>query len=281
MKRLITIGVIIFILGLAVVVAMASGAGRLTAVNTDKEVFDYSDSWADYETPLPVTEFSVLQWGKSENKGFPSKEQLKIIGRMADGIASFKISQGGWWECGEHLTDASAIKDRAAAYAFVIVKAAWEVSDPVENETPFVLNPWGMAGTIFNESKFDRCALGAYPRKVAYEIGLLKRSKLTLSHKEEDVLRVVRSKEMAEYFKHSGFDLGATQLLSRFWDNPRDFETMISLQGIEFGAQVMMRRGRFYKTDRPWLYWPGKKSDWYDAKVKRWAKLLGARDAEI
>jgi len=208
-----------------------------------------------------------------------SEEEVRIVGRLAEGIVKYKAGQ--WWECGKLMTDEKEIGDRAVSYAYEIVRAANEVSDH-DDDPEFVLNPWGLAGVIRNESQFDRCALGTHPRKTAYRLGLLKKQRRCISHTEEDILRVVQSKDMNAYYKRTGFDLGTAQLLSRFYSNPRDFKTMVSVRGSTTEAAYHMRkRGRIYKTKRPWLYWRGYRCEWYDDKISRWARQLGAKPGEI
>jgi hypothetical protein len=43
----------------------------------------------------------------------------------------------------------------------------------------------------------------------------------------------------------------------------------------------MKIRAMRYKTDRPWLYWRGSATPWYDVKIKRWARRLGAGPKDI
>lgn len=213
---------------------------------------------------------------------FPSKKDLMVIGKLSDGIYRIKSRQGGWWECGIFYKDPEDIKNKAVEYAYVIVREAWEVSEPLENENPWVLNPWGLAGTILNESGFDRCAFGIGPRNMAYELGLLKRKKTTISHTEEEIIAVVSNEKMQNLFNRSGFDLGVAQVLSRFYPNPTNYKNMLSIKGgTAEAARQMLDRGRSYRTDRPWKYWPGTIADWYDEKVTRWGRMLGATARDI
>lgn len=263
--------------------AMNRSDGLKDSVSAD--IVSYTDGMLleDYGVdPDPMTIFELLEEEDSVLDPFPTEEHLKVIGRIADNVTRLKKKEGGWWECGEFYQDEEHIRNRALSYAYQIVYTAWEVSDPPDNEDAWALNPWGLAGTIWNESKFDRCAFGLYPRKKSYELGLLKKSRLTLSHKEEDVIRAVTSPKMQEYFKKTGFDLGVAQLLSRFYTRPDDYAFMLSLKGGTMEAAKAMRdRARLYQTVRPWAYWPGRYTFWYDEKVTRWAQLLGAMNEEI
>jgi len=243
----------------------------------------YSSEKLEYEVdPYPQTMLPESEPTRAELDPFPTEVHLKVIGRMAESVVRMKMKIGGWWECGIFYTDEDEIRKKALLYAYTIVKEAWEVSDPPYADDPWTLNPWGVAGTMWNESKFDRCAFGLHPRMACYEMGLLERNRLTLSHKEEEVLKAVRSEKLQQFFKKSGFDLGVGQLLSRFYPNPKDYENMLSLEGGTVETMRTMRdRARLFGTNRPWKYWPGHKADWYDEKVTRWARLLGATEKEI
>lgn len=232
--------------------------------------------------PTPVTMLPAPPSTRAELDPFPSEEHLRVIGKMADGIAKVKLRQGGWWECGIFYDDENDVREKAMLYAYTIVKASYEVSDPVYYKDGWMMNPWGFAGMVWNESSFDRCAFGLHPRMKAYELGLIKRSKLTFSHTEAEVLSAVRSDKMQEHFNKTGFDLGVAQLLSRFYPRPKDYENMLSLHGGTMeGARTMRDHARHYKTTRPWRYWPGYKAEWYDEKVTRWARMLGASKEDI
>lgn len=270
------------VLVIGVLIAMAVPAAKVFTekpqVQMDEERIYESSDMLDPD-PFPVTE--LTDSSKKIESAFPKENHLRLIGRLAEGIAKHKIEKGGWWECGKLIEEEEKIKEKALIYAYTIIHSAYEVSDHDE-DPEFILNPWGLAGTIGNESQFDRCALGLFPRKVAYKKGLLKPRKLTVSHTEEEVLAVVKSKSMQEYFKKSGFDLGTAQLLSRFYPDPNDFEKMLSVNGGTLEAAYQMRyRARYNNTDRPWLYWRGGRVKWYDEKVTRWAKRVGAQPGEI
>ena len=282
MRKAIGFIVAMVILGVGGLTAMAwSGVGFAVDVpkSPSHELPGFQGSDIFDPDALPVTELAEMSKPKGVIPGFPDKHQLKIIGRLVDGIVKYK--QGSWWECGRLMTEEEEIQGRAMFYAYEIVRAADEVSDDGD-DPQFVLNPWGLAGVIRNESQFDRCALGTHPRKRAYKIGLIKRQRRCISHTEEEILSVVQSKNMQAYYKKSGFDLGTAQLLSRFYSDPKDFKTMVSVRGSTTEAAFHMRkRGRVFKTKRPWLYWRGYRCEWYDEKVTRWAKQLGAKPGEI
>jgi len=279
MKKVIVLIAMVVILGIGMLAAGLCPRVGIVAAEPkeiiEEVVFCGTDIFdAD---PYPMTEWRGPVAKKAPS--FPNAHQLKLIGRLAEGIAKYK--GGSWWECGREMVQQEEIEDRALFYAYEIVRAADEVSDHEEN-AKFTLNPWGLAGVIRNESQFDRCALGTHPRRTAYRLGLLKKQKRCISHTEEEVLAVVQNEDMNTYFKRSGFDLGTAQLLSRFYADPKDFKAMLSVRGSTTeAAYAMRRRGRIFGTKRPWLYWRGYHCQWYDDKISRWARQLGALRGEI
>lgn len=212
----------------------------------------------------------------------PNKEQVKLIGRLTKGAVKWKMREGGYWECGVFHEDIEDVKNLALKYAYEIVRAVHEVSDGEGTHNRWTLNAWGLAGTMKNESQWDRCAFGTHPRKAAYKMGLLERRKRCISHTEEDVIAAVTNPSMQKYFNDTGFDLGTCQLLSRFYDNPKDYKYMLSIRGSTYqAAKEMRRRSRRFDTKRPWAYWRGSHTEWYDEKITRWARGLGATKKEI
>ncbi len=216
---------------------------------------------------------------------FPNEDQTITIGRIAKGILKTKARAGGWWECGKRIEGDEAQGDLALEYAHAIVKYSHEASQLMIRSRSgkyAKLNPWGLAGTVFNESNFDRCALGLHPRRKAYALGLIKPRRETISHTEKEVLRAVRSRKLQKFFPKSGYDLGTAQLLSRFYPDRHDYDLMISLNGsTEAAAKNMISRAVYNDTERPWAYWPGHKSKSYDRKVTKRARMLGATSKDI
>lgn len=205
--------------------------------------------------------------GSSEEpKNLLAVDTVQLIGRLAKGIKDVKGDH--FWVCGERLFG-SEREELAVLMAYNIVI----------NCQRFGLNPWGVAGTIANESRFDPCALGKHPRIWGVTNNILKKSK-NLSYSKKDVLRVIKNEKANVVFKKSGFDLGLCQVLSRFYQG--DPEDMLGIDtGILICLEEMRNRAQYRKTDKPWLYWPGSKSPWYEAKIKRWAYKMGARKEEL
>ena len=242
-------------------------------------VYEEYDLWGsdlyDFD-PWPSTNIDDMV---STEPYFPNEHHWDLVYRLSDGIASYKIRIGGWWECGVLIKDEEGIRDLATSYSFTIVSAAYDASGD-DSMDKFM---WGLAGIVRNESDFDRCALGTKPRKVAYKRGLLKRNKRSISHTEDEVLAVVESKVTQRIFRKTGFDLGTGQLLSRFYPDRKDFKVMMSLEGsTEEAARNLKKRSKYHRTKRPWLHWRGtKRCNWYAEKVERYAARLGANTEDI
>lgn len=225
--------------------------------------------------PLPVTEYV-------EPKTFLSKEQLRTIGRLAEGIYKARTMKGTvpYWFCGEAYEGAEA-KNLAMTVAWHVVKSADEASD--DRRT---LNVWGWAGTLLNEGGMDLCTLGMNPRKAAYHLGILKKRRRTLSHTKAEVLKAIHNTQMKGMFKT--YDLGMAQTLDRhykYWlkcerkqGGPED---LLEWRGLYWQAVYMHGLAVDYDTDRPWMYWPGYRAPWKDYRVTQHARRLGATPEEI
>jgi hypothetical protein len=196
---------------------------------------------------------------------FPNQSEIRTIGQIADGLYKWKSKAGGWYDCGIHTTDSYDLKDKSIKYAMLIV----EVS------RTYNVDPWGLVGVFANESRFDSCALGYYPRKKAYSLGILKKKKRSISHTREEILAVLNHPKMKKLFRRTGVDIGLGQLLSRFYRNRDDYENMLSPRGSATEAAwwaLGINRGRH--TKRFWRWWRGSETDWYDKKIVKWIKKI-------
>lgn len=207
-----------------------------------------------------------------ENSSLPLA-QLRYVGRMSEGILYNwveKRNRGVWFECGLRYESTEEKQEAATLWAYQIVRAA------LQHE----INPWGLAGTIANESNFDRCAVGYHPRKWALQKNMLKRKRRTISYSAEEVIAVYRSIAARKRWSHTGWDVGPCQLLSKFY--PGNIEDMFSLKpGLDICAMEMRSRAEMYRTNRGWRWWRGAASDWYDSRITRFARLMGATKEEI
>jgi hypothetical protein len=213
---------------------------------------------------------------------FPNAEQLRIIGRIAEGIYKERTMKGHtpYFFCGEAYKGEEA-KDLATEVAYHVVKAAWEASTDDQE-----LNVWGWAGTLLNEGGMDICTLGMNPRKAAYLLGILEPRRLTVSHTKEDVLRAINHDKMKSLFKT--YDLGMGQTLDshykrwmRMEGKPCKPEDLLEWEGFYWQAKYMHSLAVKFNTDRPWMYWPGYRAPWKDFRVTQHAKKLGAKPEEI
>jgi hypothetical protein len=231
----------------------------------------------DYEWKTSVGVTQVLTERDLEFTAFPNDDTTALIKRLADGLSELMLRTGGWWICGEHFSDEDVVRRLALEHSYILVRAAHDESEKCD----FELNVWGMAGLIFHESRFDRCALGPHPRKLAYEIGILKPSRRTLSHTEEEILKALEHPRMKAAFRRTGVDIGIGQMLSRFYE-VQDYRHMLSLEGgTREAARELRYRGLFHRTDRPWATWPGYYAEWYDSRIVGRSRELGATSADL
>lgn len=224
--------------------------------------------------PLPRTEFAPPR------STFPDRDDLRLIGRMAEGILAYKRwrtpGKGIYWmECGSLYETEEDLQNAAAQWAYHIVRVARR----------FELNPWGLAGVCFHESG-DRCGIGPHPRKWAYKTKapwggtLLKPSKKGISHSREEILRMLDTPKAKVRWRQTGMDLGPGQLLSRYY--PDRMAEMLSLDpGLDMVGEKLRYFGRVYRTERPWSAWRGKILGWYDRRVTLVARRMGASADEI
>ena len=221
--------------------------------------------------PYPVTEMDERELCA----GFcPDERQREAMERMADGIWRWKTADGAspWWFCGEPHDG-----DVALGLSKMVVLAIWEAAYEAERVVGVPVNPWGIAGTAANESSFDLCAFGLYPRLEAYERGVLPRNRRTISHTRKAVLRAINDPGLDKAFR--AYDLGMLQTLDMYYDGPR--EDLLGWDGFRWQVQHMAQRAAYRKTDRPWMYWPGHRSEAYDRRVTRYARRFGATEDEI
>lgn len=221
--------------------------------------------------PYPETKLdeAVLE----EQANGMSDEQLKLIGRLSEGILKVKTFNNEiiWWECGKRY-DKDEVEERAIEWSYIIVKYSHEYN----------VNPWGIAGTIQNESKFDRCTIGKYPREDAEKRGYVTPNKLTLSRDKKEIIEYLESGDWKASFRSTGMDLGGLQTLTRFIPELELYEFLSLDPGLIH--QIAEMKNRSYtcpKSDRPWMCWPGYYAPWYDKKVVRYARRLGASKNEI
>jgi hypothetical protein len=254
------------------------------------------DTIAFSDFSIGTHECSVPQTTKNTIKReFPNKEQLKLIGRLSEGIKKVALLKGGgkWWNCGETYPD-EEVNNAAMKWAYRIVYLAWDYSDKVDADG-IQINPWGIAGTAANESGFDVCALGPWPRKWAYKNKIIKQRRRCISHPYAEIKKTMLHPKGVQRWKISGIDAAPLHLLwlcnekgmcqPKFnWDKlpAIPLKEVFSLgKGFEYNVRRMRMYARQYRTDAPWTYWPGHKATWYHRKVVKWAHKMGATTKDI
>ncbi len=202
---------------------------------------------------LDTAEYELLLEGVTERPTIevPSDEVVEL----ASHIVAYKRRMGGWVECGEmHHEDELA--EVALEWSSAIIKAL-EKNVYKYRGKMIHLDMEEAIGVMMHESRLDRCAVGPYPRKFAYNKGLLKRKKNTISHSME---------EWESVFKHKGFkkrdaDLGPGQIVhenvgSMSWQDIKDI--MSVNPGVDKVFAELALRGRMYRTASPSGRWPGR-----------------------
>lgn len=241
----------------------------------------------------PVKQTQDPEAVNSVFKQFPNAEQGDVILRMARGIPKWKETfHHGWWECGVQYKHDEEQKEAALIWAYRIVELANEYSDD-----EFTMNPWGIAGTVANESGFDKCALGEWLREWAYEEKAMKKKRGgAISHSIKELRPWLFKPKVLASYQRTGFDCGPMQELwkcneegfcrSIYWDRDTpsiSFDKMFTMDiHFDWNVRELRRRARVNNTDRPWGTWrTGKYAKWYDKKVTRWARYMGAKKGEI
>lgn len=199
-----------------------------------------------------------------------------FVERAAAGMQHWKMSaaSGKWWSCGVPQEEEE------------VPKIATELASLIENEAnEHGLNPWGLAGIMAKESKFDECAIGKKSRDLGYDMGILKRNRLTISHTAEDVLKVIGSKRWKKELGKADMGLPQVMYPTIYKGDPAALLTRPI--GVQFAAAEMVRRiakiGSYVKVAiiRPWGTWPGWYDSDYDDSIVRYARALGATEQDI
>lgn len=220
-----------------------------------------------YHEPLEVDPYPV-----TENVDPALVQRAKLIGRLTNGILKISRNEDGilWVECGKRYTEEEA-KEVALEWAFFIEKGS----------SLYGVNPWGVMGTIYNESKFDRCSLGKFPKAHAEKKGYIKKNRLHLSRDKTEILNYLESKDCKNMFPSKKIDLGPMQVLALFIDLPLEEQLTLDPGLLHQIAEMRSRESYPGCRGRPWACWRGSHKQWYDNKVIRYAKRMGAKEGEI
>jgi hypothetical protein len=198
-------------------------------------------------------------------------QKFELIHRIATTIHKWKLKhdRGAWIECGKRIKNKTKSMERAWLYAWSIVEASESVSDE-----QFTLIPWSLVAIYSNESVFDRCAMGPGPRGWAYKRRIVRKNRGMLSHSEKQVLKIINGMTKARVFRKTGYDIGPCQLLSRFYKG-NSLDMMTVYKGSYICAREARERCVRYKVAQPQLFWPGRKSKWYQSRVNQRVRRMG------
>jgi hypothetical protein len=223
--------------------------------------------------PVPEPEPELVPEGVSEQpvepEGLQSPFTVAELGQIEDIVSGMlhikdKRDGGQWYMCGKKLDENEKIEVATQITSQLIMNMKSLGVD---------IDPWGIIGTMFNESHFDPCAFGKNPRRTAIEFGLLKKERRGFSHSREKILRAIVDPRMRKKFSVSGYDLGLCQILTRFY--PKDAADMTTINGgTRICVMEMQARAKTNKTKAPWLYWQGSKRPAYQGKVNRWVNIM-------
>lgn len=228
----------------------------------------------DYQDSITIQSASSNYTIIPLEKNFPRRKHLRWIGRCIKGIVKWRRIES-WYNCGKAYKTKEEIQKRAMLVCWHMSKASYETK----------INPWGLLGTSVHESGLDMCATSKPVRDWGIKYKFLKKSKYTISHPRENITNLLFSDIWKRKSKIA--DLGPFQLLNIFY--PGDFQDLMTLNpGIEIAAQEMKARRSQYRNisskkfkKRPWRRWRGSELQWYDDKVTRKARMLGAKPGEI
>jgi len=201
--------------------------------------------------PAPVNPYDTAHRIERKNPALADK--------MANGFVKALEREGAeWYECGKS-TPREQWSDRASKLADSLLSAMGDYDTKI--------NPWGVWGVVYNESRGNRCAIGPNPRKTAYRKRLIEKKNWRL-WTEKEVLGVMSHRSM----RKRPADLGVGQVVWKKFARLKEngivrvptVEEMLSIDaGMKVVAYSMWHRTKYkynYSWKRmPWLFWPGRK----------------------
>ena len=250
-------------------------------VDTDRVVPVQEDT----ETQLPVDKYLSTEAAPPEPPAITPKklteaERLGLSDKdlnLAKALFKWKMKydKGIWVECGVKYDGSAEIKKASIEWAKAINAAHATATYTLRNGKTVQVNKKEAIGVMMNESRFDRCAVGPYPRKFAYKKGILKRKSWHISHSLD---------ELEAVFTHPAFqgrkaDLGGGQIVVRIgakytpWSKIKNYLSVVP--GVQIVFDEMKRRGEMYSTKTPSDRWPGsQKHTYYTTRALRNASLI-------
>jgi hypothetical protein len=191
---------------------------------------------------------------------------------LAEQIIKWKkrVDHSIWFECGVKLDEAAARKS-AYEWAEAILDGRRKGSYTLNGEERLV-DLQEVVGTMINESRFDRCALGPHVRKYAYKKGVLKKKEGQFSHTMEELEYLFNHRLMQGRLA----DIGPGQIVVAIgrdvkyrnaqyrgmrWEEAQEYFNVHS--GVEIVFKEMARRAERCKTHNPSSRWPGSSNHYY------------------
>lgn len=212
-----------------------------------------------------VCQFEETIVFNEEKKPSGAKNPIPLESKLRSGLSSHFKKQGYWPSCGVIYRNPIQIDAMATEYANYISEAGKK----------YGVDIFGLAATMIKESGMDTCAVGPNVRRTAYKIGVLKKSKLTISHAKSEVIRALNNQTLSWHYSKTGYDVGLAQMMQRYYDHPSDIDRILEPDYASMqAAKEMARRSELKNTDRPWYFWRGKKSSRYGSKVDSIAEKL-------
>lgn len=179
---------------------------------------------------------------------------------LIQGILNSKRKDKVWFQCGEKVPQAQWYAKAKEVAEVCVSTARMHGVDPV-----------GQLATWQQESRLDPCAIGPGARNFAIRKGWLPKKRI-ISYKKEQVLAVLEHPVFKASFKT--VDLGLAQLLYPWFTSGASQSEILSLEGAKASAQELARRGQRWKTDEPWITWPGKPSKARKVKIEWWVHTI-------
>jgi hypothetical protein len=201
-----------------------------------------------------------------------NEEREMSIDRIANSLVAWKTKLDGelWYECGERYTTLSKKQEASTKWAVALYDAQRDATYNLKSGEALTVPMESALGIITNESRFDRCAIGPWPRKWAAEHGLLLlHGRRAYSYSEDELAEVLENPKWEK--EHRSADLGPGQIM---WNKKKgDFRQYTTLgSGIRNVFAELVRRGVEYDTKDPAAYWPGRRSPDYLEKVMRFGR---------
>lgn len=194
-----------------------------------------------------------------------------------------------WWECGERTPPARWL-GRATRMIRELLSAL--------DEFGVDASPWGVAATVWHESRGNRCSIGPHPREYAVERGIVEGPKNLHLWTEGEIRATLDDPRWG----NRTADLGLSQTVWRrfarlpcepgsegcslergLWVRVPSIDEMLSVRGgARVAAYGMYLRQRATRHSHPWLFWPGMQADYgFGREIALIVKRMGGPVREV